>query len=55
MSGKTSRRVRLKSYRIRTIPTLIFYDPQGKELTRRKGYMPKAAIMKVWREQCFTF
>jgi thioredoxin 1 len=34
-----------RHFRIRAIPTLIFYDASGTELARREGYMPKAEIL----------
>lgn len=32
-------------YGIQVIPTQIFYDAQGKEMSRHKGFMDKAAIV----------
>lgn len=32
-------------YRIRVVPTLIFFDSKGKEMFREQGFMPKAALM----------
>ena len=32
-------------YRIQVIPTLVFFDASGKEMSRQQGYMPKAALM----------
>lgn len=37
-------------FRIRAIPTLIFYDASGKELARREGYMPKADILATMEQ-----
>ena len=34
-----------RHFRIRAIPTLIFFDGTGKELARREGYIPKAEIL----------
>lgn len=34
-----------RHFRIRAIPTLIFYDASGQELARREGYLPKAEIL----------
>lgn len=34
-------------YNIRTIPTQIFYDAQGKDVYRHEGFLDKAAIIKV--------
>ncbi len=36
-------------YRIRAIPTLIFYAADGREIGRREGYTPKDQILAVWR------
>lgn len=33
-------------YRIQVMPTLIFFDSTGKEVVRRQGFMPKAALME---------
>jgi thioredoxin 1 len=37
-------------YRIRVIPTQIFYDPAGKELFRHEGYFSKQDILAKWKE-----
>ncbi len=34
-----------KQYRIRLIPTQIFYTAEGKEVLRHEGFMDKAAIV----------
>jgi thioredoxin 1 len=34
-----------RSYRIRAIPTQIFYDAAGKEMKRHEGFLDKAAIV----------
>jgi thioredoxin 1 len=36
-----------KSYRVRAIPTQIFYDKDGKEVQRHEGFMDKKAIVAV--------
>ncbi len=36
-----------KQYGIRSIPTQIFYDAQGKEQYRHEGFMDKGAIVEV--------
>ncbi len=36
-----------KKYGIRTIPTQIFYDKQGKEYMRHTGFMKKESIEKI--------
>jgi thioredoxin 1 len=33
---------------IRTIPTQIFYDAQGKEITRHEGFLDKQSIMYIF-------
>jgi thioredoxin 1 len=35
---------------IRTIPTQIFYDAEGKELVRHEGFFAKEDILAVWKE-----
>jgi thioredoxin 1 len=40
-----------KPYRIRLIPTQIFFDRSGKEVFRHEGFMPKEDIEKVFREK----
>ena len=37
-------------YRIRMIPTQIFYGADGKELFRHEGFMAKKDILAKWRE-----
>ncbi len=39
-----------QAYGIRTIPTLVFYAPDGRELARREGFTPKVDIVNQWRE-----
>jgi thioredoxin 1 len=36
-----------KDFRVRAIPTQIFYDKDGKEVQRHEGYMDKKAIVEV--------
>lgn len=38
-------------YGLRTIPTQIFYDAQGKEISRHEGFMDKEAIVARFRQQ----
>jgi thioredoxin 1 len=33
-------------YRIRVMPTMVFFDSTGKEVFRRQGFMPKTALME---------
>lgn len=42
-------------YKIRAIPTLVFYAPDGRELARREGYTPKEAILEQWAKLGYTF
>ncbi|MFW6169861.1 MAG: thioredoxin family protein [Planctomycetota bacterium] len=37
-------------YGIEEIPTQIFFDASGKELTRHTGFMSKEDILKTWEE-----
>ncbi|NCC50306.1 MAG: thioredoxin [Spartobacteria bacterium] len=39
-----------QQYGVRTIPTQIFLDPDGKELFRHEGYISKEDILKKWEE-----
>lgn len=39
-----------RSFGIRAIPTQIFYDKNGKEVTRHTGYLPKEAIVAMLTE-----
>ncbi len=40
---------------IRSIPTQIFFDADGKELWRHVGYISKEDILKKWVELGFSF
>jgi thioredoxin 1 len=42
-------------YRIRVIPTQIFYDSNGKELFRHEGFYSREQILGKWREFGFAF
>jgi thioredoxin 1 len=42
-------------YRIYAIPTQIFYDGSGKELTRHEGFISKADILATWKRHGFDF
>ncbi len=44
-----------QQYRIRVIPTQIFIDPNGKELSRHEGYFSKEDILDKWKELGFEF
>lgn len=39
-----------KPFRIRLIPTQIFYDAAGKELFRHEGFISEADILEKWKE-----
>lgn len=39
-----------EKYGIETIPTQIFYDPDGKELFRHVGFIAKEEILAKWEE-----
>lgn len=39
-----------EKYKIRLIPTQIFYDKNGKELFRHEGFFSKEDILKKWKE-----
>jgi thioredoxin 1 len=39
-----------QKYRIRAIPTQIFYDASGRELYRHMGFMSKQDILGAWKE-----
>jgi thioredoxin 1 len=42
-------------YRIRVIPTQIFYAPSGKELERHEGFLSKEDILGRWKKLGFDF
>ncbi|MCL4191160.1 MAG: thioredoxin family protein [Thermoguttaceae bacterium] len=42
-----------EKYGIETIPTQIFYDPDGKELFRHVGFIAKEEILAKWEELGF--
>jgi len=44
-----------QKYRIRVIPTQIFYDAAGKELFRHQGFFSKEDILRTWQEHGFDF
>jgi thioredoxin 1 len=35
-----------REYQIRTIPTLVYFDAEGKEAHRTQGFIPKAALLE---------
>lgn len=38
-------------YKIRLIPTQIFFDREGKEVFRHEGFMPRIEIEKIFQEK----
>ena len=42
-------------YNIYAIPTQIFFDGNGKELTRHEGFISKADILATWKRHGFDF
>jgi thioredoxin 1 len=40
-----------KPYKIRVIPTQVFYDAAGKEVFRHEGFFSREEIEKVFREK----
>ena len=42
-------------YRIYAIPTQIFFDGDGKELTRHEGFISKADILATWKRLGYDF
>ena len=42
-------------YRIRVIPTQIFYDASGRELFRHEGFFSKDDILNTWSRLGFDF
>jgi thioredoxin 1 len=41
----------IKKYKVRLIPTQIFYDRDGKEYFRHEGFFPKDELVKVLQKQ----
>lgn len=39
-----------RQYKVKLIPTQIFFDASGKERFRHEGFMPKADILAKWKE-----
>ncbi len=37
-------------YAIRAIPTQIFYDANGNEVSRHEGFLPKEEIVKIFQQ-----
>ena len=53
--GKRENAAKAKKYGIKVIPTQIFFDRNGKELWRHKGFMSKEDILAKWRELGYNF
>ncbi|MCM8825777.1 MAG: thioredoxin family protein [Candidatus Omnitrophica bacterium] len=43
------------AYRIRLIPTQIFFDETGREIYRHEGFMSKQDILQKWTELGYRF
>ncbi|HEY5552377.1 MAG TPA: thioredoxin family protein [Opitutaceae bacterium] len=43
------------SFRIRLIPTQIFFDENGRELRRHEGFFSKEEILKTWENLGYKF
>jgi thioredoxin 1 len=39
-----------RTYKIRVIPTQLFFDAKGNELWRHEGFFGKEDILKKWEE-----
>ena len=44
-----------QAYRIRGIPTQLFFDPQGRELFRHSGFYSREEIMDQWKQLGYAF
>ena len=40
-----------QQFGLRAIPTQIFYDAQGKEISRHEGFLDKESIVAVFKQQ----
>lgn len=49
------RREEATRYRIRVIPTQIFFDENGQERGRHEGFMSKEQILETWKQFGFDF
>lgn len=52
---KKENREKAMKYKIRSIPTQIYFDAKGKELFRHTGYISKKDILKKWQELGYSF
>ena len=44
-----------RKYRVRVIPTQIFYDAEGNELFRHEGFFSRQDILRTWKEHGVEF
>jgi len=44
-----------RDYGVKMIPTQIFFDPNGKELSRHSGFFGKEDILARWRDLGYDF
>jgi len=44
-----------RKFRVQMIPTQIFFAPDGTELYRHQGYIPKEDILKQWQKLGYDF
>jgi len=40
----------IDAYRVRAIPTQVFFEPSGREIFRHEGFFPKEDILATWKE-----
>lgn len=45
----------LEPYRVKAIPTQIFYDEQGNELSRHLGFASREQVLGIWRQLGYSF
>ena len=48
-------RKKAEKYKVRMIPTQIFFDAEGKELWRHVGFFSKMDILREWRKLGYDF
>lgn len=44
-----------RKYKVRVIPTQIFYSSEGKELFRHEGFYSREDMLKKWKELGYDF
>ncbi len=52
---QSENRERAMQYKVRMIPTQIFFDAEGKELWRHVGFFSKMDILREWRKLGYDF